>query len=123
MIRIIRQNIAYFRNPLDEIYKSITDSALEKGDFLSSLRKSGLKAAYLSEKDRFNYDVFTESRLIAFAESIGTLPLEEQVNTCDMLSALLEEKLKESKANYPTQKKLYQVLGISLGVAIVILFL
>ena len=123
LIRIIRRNIAYFRNPLDEIYKSFTDYALETGSFLSILRQNGLKAAYLSEKERFNYDLFTESRLIAFAESIGTLPLQEQVNTCDMLCELLEEKLKEIKSNYPTQKKLYQVLGISLGIAIVILFI
>ena len=34
-----------------------------------------------------------------------------------------EEKIKEAKANYPAQKKLYQVLGISLGIAIVILFI
>ena len=123
LIRIIRQNIACFRNPLDLIYQNFTCSALETGNFLSVLKEQGLKSAYLSEKDRFGYDVFTENRLIAFAESVGRLPLEEQVNSCDMLCDLLEEKIKEAKANYPAQKKLYQVLGISLGIAIVILFI
>ena len=123
LVRTIRQNIAFFRIPLNEIYKHFSYPALQSGSFLSSLHRKRLKAAYLEEKERFGYDVFTESRFIGFADTVGKLPLEEQVRSCDMLCELLEEKLREAKSNYPKQKKLYHVLGISLGIAIVILFL
>jgi len=123
LIRSIRQNVSFFRIPLDEIYKRFSYDSLQSGDFLFILRQKGLKVAYLAEKERFGYDSFTESRFLQFADNIGQLPLEEQVNACDMLCTLLEEKLREAKADFPTQKKLYRVLGFSLGIAVVILFL
>lgn len=123
LVRTIRQNIAFFRIPLDEIYKRFSYQALQSGSFLTQLHRQGLKSAYLAERERFGYDSFTESRFINFADSIGGLPLEEQLRSCDMLCEILEENLRESKSNYPTQKKLYHVLSISLGIAIVILFL
>ncbi len=122
LVRTIRQNIAFFRIPLDEIYKRFSYPALQSGSFLSFLHQKGLKSAYLEEKERFGYDIFTENRFITFADTIGKIPLEEQLMSCDMLCELLEENLREAKSNYPSQKKLYHVLGISLGIAIVILF-
>lgn len=122
LIRNIRQNIAFLRKPLDEIYKQFSYPALERGKFLTIMREEGLQTAYLSEKECFGYDSFTEARFITFAENIGKLPLEEQLRSCDMLSEVLEEKLKDAKTNFPNKKKLYQALGISLGLAFVILF-
>ena len=75
------------------------------------------------EKERFGYDSFTETRFLTFAESVGRLPIDAQVKSCDLLCDLLEEKLREAKANFPTKKRLYNVLGISLGIAMIILFL
>lgn len=123
LIRSIRQNVAFFRIHLDEIYQRFSYPSLQDSDFLVHLRKKGLKDAYLSEKDRFGYDSFTETRFLSFAETVGRLPIDEQIKSCDLLCDLLEEKLRESKANFPTKKRLYNVLGISLGIAMIILFL
>ena len=123
LIRTIRQNVTYFRIPLDEIYCGFSHPSFQNGPFLSHLRQKGLKEAYLLEKERFGYDSFTETRFLSFAESVGQLPLEEQTKSCELLCELLEEKLREAKASYPTKKKLYNVLGISLGIAMIILFL
>ena len=123
LIRFVRQNVAFFRIPLSDIYKQFSYPALQKGNFLVHLYQMGLKHAYLSEKERFAHDSFTENRFLSFAETIGKLPLDEQIHSCDLIIELLEEKLRDSKAKYPTQKKLYQVLSISLGIAVIILFL
>ena len=123
LIRSIRQNVAFYKTPLNEIYKRFSHPSLQNGQFLPILNQKGLKNAYLSEKERFAYDTFTENRFLNFAEHIGKLPLEEQVKSCDMICDVLEEKLHEAKNKFPTQKKLYLVLSISLGISVVILFL
>lgn len=123
LIRSIRQGAAFLRMPLGEIYRSFSCDALKKGEFLSTLCQKGLKEAYLSHKDEFGYDGFTEGRFLTFAESVGKLPLEEQLHACDMVSELLEEKLREAKASFPTKKKLYVTLGMTLGIGAVILLL
>ena len=123
LIRTIRQNVAYFRLHLDEIYRQFSHPSLQNSDFLIYLRQKGLKEAYLFEKERFGYDNFTEMRFLSFAESVGRLPIDEQIKSCDLICDLLEEKIRESKANFPTKKRLYNVLGISLGIAMIILFL
>ncbi|MBR6768483.1 MAG: stage III sporulation protein AB [Clostridia bacterium] len=123
LIRTIRQNVAYFRLHLDEIYRQFSHPSLQNSDFLMCLRRKGLKEAYLFEKERFGYDSFTEASFLSFAESVGRLPIDEQIKSCDLICDLLEGKIRESKANFPTKKRLYNVLGISLGIAMIILFL
>ena len=123
LIRTIRQNVAFFRIHLDEIYQHFTYPSLQGSDFLQILKQRGLKDAYLSEKERFGYDSFTETRFLSFTETVGKLPIDEQIKSCDLLCDLLEEKLREMKADFPKKKKLYNVLGISLGIVLIILFI
>lgn len=123
LIRTIRQNVMFFRVHLDEVYRQFSHPSLQGSGFLVHLKQKGLKDAYLCEKERFGYDTFTETRFLSFADSLGKLPIDEQIHSCDLLCDLLEEKIKEAKANYPTKKRLYEVLGISLGIALILLFL
>ena len=123
LIRTIRQNISFFRTQLSQIYRNFSHHALNDSNFSAILRQKGLKEAYLANQERFGFDSFTENRILAFADQVGKLPLEEQLASCDMICNILEEKLHEAKQAFPNKRKLYHVLGISFGCGIVILFL
>ena len=123
LLRHMHRNAAFFRMPIFEIYSSFSSPVLEDCGFMKTLCESGLFNAFAVHKNDFDYDDFVWSNLMDFARNPGMMPCDELVLSIEKTEALLEEALDKKRKEFPIKQKLYNTLGITTGVFMVILFL
>lgn len=120
LLRHIRGQMAAFSLPLPEIYATFSDEALEKCDFLPTLRKRGLAAALdgfaVAEKER---EVFLLLR--RFADGLGQGFLQEELAFCDYVITVYSGYLDKKRAECPVKRKLGRAM-VLLGGGMILLF-
>ena len=119
----ITREIEHFRTPLDTVFASFANEALEKTGFLRDLRENSLSHALLKSGNIFAYSEDTFAAIINFSELLGKSEYNDQVARCKHMLSVLEEDLKKRREEYPKNKKMYTSLGVLSGLMIIVLFM
>ena len=120
-----RTEIRYASMPVEELVRRHGEGlalwrpcmdALEAGEGFSRAWNDGVRVSKgmgLTGKDR--------ALLMSFGEGLGTTDLEGQMAHCDLYEGLIRCALEEAKGEKEKKGKLYQMLGVSAGLAAALL--
>ena len=123
LVKYIKQRAEFFGEPLITIYSTFKNPSLEESGFMKAVISEGLEAAYIKNKGIFLFDDFVDMAVCSFLKTLGRLPLEEQLSSCEFIISKLEGVNAVTREKLPIKKKLWCSVGVLSGAAIVILIL
>lgn len=127
MIYFIKHEISVYLTPQSEIYEKFSDTLLEKNGFLPLLRRhseNGTEAPLLcavAESNLLKCGDETIGAIKDFAQTLGTLSVEEQCERCDMTISILNEIYKKKKDETSEKIGLCRSVGCIVGIGLVLL--
>lgn len=131
MMEYIKDKIKYFKVPAKEIYRNFENDALEKAGFLESLRKHEndeiyldvWKTAFLECRENLMLSDKEATAILEFGNCIGNRGGQLLEDSFDYyineLRLIIEEKKRENSKNI----RMYRVIGITAGAALVLMAL
>lgn len=119
LLKLFRMQIDCYCVPIGEIFRRADTTLLEKCGFNGTPRDSEAFRSMLEKSTPRD----VASVLSSFADELGSSYREEQLKSCDLHTARLNEILSKQKADARPQKKLNTVLCLSAAAGIVILFI
>ena len=121
----MRRRISAERLPLYRIFAEFRDTFLERIGFLEVLRSSrhGLERLWENAVATLSTDSETADELLHFGESLGALPLDEQIKRIDAAHAFLNEKRAKISGTLQQKRKSIKSVCLLTGIAIAIILL
>lgn len=125
MLEYMRRRMVAERLQLYRIFDGFEDDYLESIGFLKRLRSSrhGLDSLWRSAIEALPTDKETRSELLHFGESLGALPLDEQIKRIDSLSSFLTEKRVGLNGSLAQKRKSIKALCLLTGALVSIILL
>lgn len=123
LLREISRSLCTYRVPLHEIYEGFKNDSLKEIGFLCDLQSLPIREVFLKRRKSFRYQGSDERMLLSYFQKLGTLPLSEEIVSCRMIIEVLQTTLDQKKEAYPKERKINLVLGITVGVSLVIVFI
>ncbi len=125
LLTYMRRRMLAERLPLYRIFAEFEDGFLEDVGFLECIRSSrrGLETLWQNAVKALPTDKETIEELTHFGESLGALPLDEQIKRIDIVSSFLAEK--KAQLNGALRQKMKSIKSVCLlmGIAIAIILL
>ncbi len=125
LLTYMRRRISTERLPLYRIFSDFEDGYLEEIGFLKGLRTSrrGLDLLWQNASKLLHTDSETLDELMHFGESLGALPLDEQIKRIDTLTAFLTEKRVAISGTLQQKRKSIKSVCTLMGIAVAIILL
>ena len=120
-IRELREKIAVFGTPLDEILEGYTDPVLDGCGFLSRARRVGLSEAGEALRKEGRLPPSLSSELMLFFTSLGKGFREEEVQRCGAAEALLARERDAALPALEKNRKLTRALILTGSLFILII--
>ena len=122
LLRAISRSLCTYRVPLREIYETFRNDPLKDIGFLKDLQSRSIREVFLKHRKSFRYQACDERLLLSYFQQLGTLPLSEEIIASKMTMESLQNTLDQRKEAYPKERKINLILGITVGVSLVIVF-
>ncbi len=121
----MHRRISAERLPLYRIFGEFGDEYLERISFLSRLRerRCGLERVWADAVKTLPTDREVADELVRFGESLGALPLDEQIKRINATSAFLKEKRAVISGSLAQKRKSIKSVCLLMGVAAAIILL
>ena len=121
----MHRRISAERLPLYRIFVEFTDEYLERIGFLDRVRSSrhGLESVWQSAVLLLPTDKEVFDELFRFGESLGILPLDEQIKRIDITCIFLNEKRAKISGALQQKRKSVKSVCLLMGIAIAIILL
>ena len=123
LVRRVREEIACFRTPRDEILLAFESEVLARAGLDLATSGGDLYAALLSAREALYLDARAFSALSEFASGLGSAYTEEELARCDLCLLRLEEALAEGRRALPGRQRLLRTLSLGGALAVIILLL
>ena len=125
LLTYMRRRMVAERLPLYRIFDGFEDDYLERIGFLKCLRSSrhGLEVLWKTAIKALPTDKETVAELEHFGESLGALPLDEQIKRIDSLSSFLTEKRVGLNGSLAQKRKSIKALCLLAGALVSIILL
>ena len=123
LVRRIREQIACFRTPQEQILAGFDDPALGRAGFLEVATREGMAAALSAVRDRLYLDESELAALSEFASGLGGGYAEEELVRCDLCLSRLTLALDARREALPKAARLYRTLVLSGALAIIIVLI
>lgn len=121
----MRRKMVYERTPLYEIFSHFSEPYLEKCRFLPCLRSHCRDLGILWSKaaDRLDVDSQMSGELKYFGESLGRLPLDEQIKRLDSCLEALKNERDTLQKQLPSKRKSIKTVCLLFGLMTAIILL
>ncbi len=121
----MHRRISAERLPLYRIFVEFTDEYLERIGFLERVRSSrhGLENVWQSAVKLLPTDKEVLDELVRFGESLGILPLDEQIKRIEVTCIFLNEKRAKISGALQQKRKSVKSVCLLMGIAIAIILL
>lgn len=121
----MRRKMVYERTPLFDIFSRFSDRNLEKNGFLPCLRShcSDLGMLWSKAIALLDFDLQISGELKYFGESLGGLPLDEQIKRLDSCLEALENKRDSLQKQLPSKQKSIKTVCLLFGLMTAIILL
>lgn len=125
LLTYMRRRILTERLPLYRIFTEFEDGFLEDIGFLECLRSSrrGLETLWQNAVKLVPIDKEAVNELSHFGESLGALPLDEQIKRIDTVNTFLTEKKAALNGTLYQKRKSIKSVCLLMGIAIAIILL
>lgn len=125
LLTYMRRRIFTERLPLYRIFAEFEDGFLENIGFLECLRSSrrGLETLWQNAVKLVPIDKEAVNELSHFGESLGALPLDEQIKRIDTVNTFLTEKKAALNGTLYQKRKSIKSVCLLMGIAIAIILL
>ena len=123
LLRHVRTGIVSFANPIQQIYGSFANEALESCGFLAALRTGGFAHALRACRDGLFLEDEELRTLATFAGEVGKSYSREQAVICDYTIGELEAALRRHREQAPRRARAAGSLAVCGGLALLILLL
>ncbi len=125
LLKYMRRRINAERIPLFEIFSGFDDEFLEDNGFLPILRshRNGMPILWSEAVSKLPTDEETKRELTHFGQSLGGLPMEEQILRLDACVSFLSDSRKSLLSNLPAKQKSIKTVCLLLGVMAAIILL
>ena len=123
LVKYIKQRAEFFLDPLCDIYASFQNEALSRSGYLRALVEGDFEQAFLKHSRDFSFSEQTEGYIISFSQSLGRIPLKEQISSCEYLFDIISEEEGIAREALKKEKKLFCGIGMLSGCAAVILLI
>ncbi len=118
-VMYINTSIKTARVPLNSIFYSFKNDALEDAGFSERLCCEGLLSAINHIESAIPREVF--DAMIYLEKNIGGIDIESQTGICAYVEESLKEELKKAKNNFNNKKRMYRMLPVLAGLSVIIL--
>ncbi len=125
LLSYMRRRMSTERIPLFTIFSDFHDEYLENCGFLDIIRshRNGLPLLWSEAVSRLHADEEIKREYLHFGESLGGLPLDEQIKRLDALTSFITEKRNELRAGLPDKQKSIKTVSLLLGLMTAIILL
>lgn len=123
LVRHIREQVACFRTPANEILASFHNEALARAGLLPLAPGTDLSAALSAACDRLYLDPDELAILREFADGFGRGYVTEELARCDLAVSRLEAAIGRRREALPRSCKLFRTLVMSGALAVIIVLL
>lgn len=125
LLSYMRRRMSAERVPLYEIFAEFNDGFLEHNGFLDILRshRHGIALLWHQAVSILPVDAEIKNELIRFGNSLGILPLDEQLKRLDALISFVSDKRSELRASLPDKQKSIKTICLLLGLMASIILL
>lgn len=124
LLRTVRGQISCFRTPVDRIYASFENEALERCGFLPALRQTGDFTQALEAVGPRLLMPEEEARLLSsFGLELGGTYRDEQVAACDYYISELENCFARRREERPRRLRLGRSLLLTGGLMLILVFI
>ncbi len=132
---LLKGEIRYSITPLPEAFIRVGEKEnnaygkwfVNMGERLSEYNGTNIKDVWCEELEKIGQDTYLNSKDKKMLESIGTsigfLDKEMQINAIELYLEQLENMIEQTNATIGEKLKLYNVLGIMLGILVVIVLI
>lgn len=130
MLNIFKTKIKYTYEPLPEIFNQISKNTYEEvGEIFfkasEKMKKINAQDAWRKSIDESNIEISKEDKnvLKGMSKLLGKTNIEGQINEIELTENFLNKQIEDAEKEKNKNVKLYKTLGITIGLAIVILLL
>lgn len=125
LLSYMKRRMQSERTPLFAIFSDFNDRFLQEIGFLDILRshREGISVLWQEAVKHLKTDSETEKECLRFGESLGQLPLDEQIARLDALTVFLTEKCNTLRKNLPDKQKSIKTVCLLLGLMTAIILL
>ncbi len=123
LVRRVREEIACFRTPREEILASHESEVLSRAGLDLAHSGGDLYTALLTARPSLYLDQRSFAALAEFSRAFGRGYTEEELRRCDLCLSRLEETLREGRRSLPGAQKLLRTLSVGGALAVIILLL
>ncbi len=127
---ILKTKVIYTYEPLPDVFEEISESINSNisGIFRSASYNMNFKSADEAWNTAIETDILnitSEDRNILknFGKLLGQTDIKGQLNQIDLTSTFLDNQIKKAEVDRERNERLYRTLGMTLGLAIVIILL
>lgn len=127
-LNIFKTKIKFTYAPLPEIFEEISKNTSENVSKLFKLTKEKMKnktasISWIEAIDENNNNLKNEDKekLKTLSKLLGTTDIEGQISQIEITETFLDEQIREATIEKQKNEKLYNQLGITVGLAIVII--
>lgn len=128
--KIIENKIKYTYQPLEEIFKEISEiSSYEIGDLFrkvaENIKEKGAEKAWKYEIEKSELSLKKEDKeaLKEFGILLGKVNKEGQINQINFVNELLERQIEKAQQEKNKNEVMYKKLGLIFGVGLVIVLI
>ena len=125
LLTYMRRRMNSERIPLFEIFSGFRDEYLEKCGYLDIIRshRNGVSSLWNDAVSTLYVDEETKREYMRFGESLGNLPLDEQLARLDSFCEFITEKKNKLKSTLPDKQKSIKTVCLLLGLMTAIILL
>lgn len=125
LLSYMRRRMSLERIALFDIFSEFHDEYLEKIGFLKILRshRNGLPTLWSDAVLTLCVDEETKREYLRFGESLGSLPLDEQIVRLDSMTVFITEKRNQLRESLPDKQKSIKTVSLLLGLMTAIILL
>lgn len=124
LLKYMRRRMESERIPLFNVFADFSDQALESNGFMQALcNNKSSKTAWLQALPLLSIDSEALRELTSFGQTLGELPLTEQLLKLDSCLAFLTEKKKALRETLPNKQRATKTVCLLVGVLIAIIML
>lgn len=125
LLSYMRRRMSLERIALFDIFSEFHDEYLEKIGFLKILRshRNGLPTLWSDAVLTLCVDEETKREYLRFGESLGSLPLDEQIVRLDSMTVFITEKRNQLRESLPDKQKSIKTVSLLLGLMAAIILL
>ena len=127
---IFKTKIKFTYEPIADIFKQISDMVEENvGNVFKiasdNMNKMTAEKAWEKALEKSNNSINEEDKLILkkLSKLLGKTSLEGQVSEIEMTNKFLESQIKKAEHERDKNEKLYKTLGMTIGLALVIILI